>query len=84
MLKNVITAIRDARNKNNIKPKELIELFIQTNDEKIYNEFSGILKKQVNTQSISFIKENITGSIVVTNEQDKFYIKSEQQADALH
>ncbi len=82
LLKNVITAIRDARNKNNIKPKEAIELFIQTDDNTSYEIFNEILKKQVTTKSIGFTTYNIAGAIVVTNEKDKFYIKSEQQADA--
>ncbi|MGN6214117.1 valine--tRNA ligase [Parafilimonas sp.] len=81
LLKNVITTIRDARNKNNIKPKESIELFIQSANKETYTSFEEILKKQVNAASLSFTQENITGSIVTTNEEDKFYIKSEQQAD---
>jgi len=81
LLKNVITAIRDARNKNNIKPKEAIELFIQADDNNTYAALNEIVQKQVNAKSISFTDSNIAGSIVVANEKDKFYIKSEQQAD---
>ncbi|SFQ19296.1 valine--tRNA ligase [Parafilimonas terrae] len=81
LLKNVITTIRDARNKNNIKPKESIELFIQTASKETYTSFEEILKKQVNAASVAFTHENIAGSIVTTNEEDKFYIKGEQQAD---
>ena len=81
LLKNVITTIRDARNKNNIKPKESIELFIQTANKETYTSFEEILKKQVNAASVSFINENIAGAIVTTNEEDKFYIRSEQQTD---
>lgn len=81
LLKNVITTIRDARNKNNIKPKESIELFIQTANKGTYTNFEEILKKQVNAASVSFTQENIAGAIVTTNEEDKFYIRSEQQTD---
>ena len=35
-LKELITAIRDARNKHNIKPKDTIKLFIETDDEESY------------------------------------------------
>ena len=69
------------RNKNNIKPKEIIELYIQTDNNNAYTIFNEILRKQVNTKEIVFTSENISGSIVVTNEKDKLYIKSEQQAD---
>ncbi|MEP6682350.1 MAG: class I tRNA ligase family protein, partial [Parafilimonas sp.] len=78
LLKNVITTIRDARNKNNIKPKEIIELFIQTDEKDSYNGFDEILQKQVNAKQILFVNENVPETIVVTNEKDKFFIKSEQ------
>ncbi|MFT4155602.1 valine--tRNA ligase [Parafilimonas sp.] len=81
LLKNVITTIRDARNKNTIKPKESIELFIQTANKKTYTSLEEILKKQVHAASVSFTNENIAGTIIITNEKDTFYIKSGQQAD---
>ncbi|MEP6467060.1 MAG: class I tRNA ligase family protein, partial [Parafilimonas sp.] len=81
VLKNIITLIRDARNKNNIKPKETIELFIQSDNENSFKAFEEILQKQVNAESISFTKENINGCIIVTNEQDRFFIKSNQQTN---
>jgi valyl-tRNA synthetase len=80
-LKNIITAIRDARNKNNIKPKEAIELYIQTENENTYKSLEEILGKQVNAKNIFFTQENISGTIVITNEKDKLYIKSEEQTD---
>lgn len=80
-LKKIITAIRDARNKNNIKPKETIELFIQTNAKNNFTSLDGILKKQVNASVISLTNESIAGTIVVTNEEYKFYIRSEQQTN---
>ena len=63
--------------RNNIKPKETIELFIQADDNAAYNDFNEILQKQVNAKSIEFTDSNIAGTIVITNEKDKFYIKSE-------
>jgi valyl-tRNA synthetase len=79
-LKNIITAIRDARNKNNIKPKESISLLIQTADNN-YKSFESILLKQVNAESINTVTENVTGTIVVAVEKDKFFIKSNVVAD---
>ncbi len=79
LLKKVITAIRDARNKNNIKPKETIELYIQSGDANAYRTLEEILQKQVNAKTISFTGENISGCIVVANEKDKFYIRSESR-----
>ena len=54
LLKEVITAIRDARNKNQLKPKDTIQLHIQTeNNEHLYNQLKPYLLKQVNAESIS-------------------------------
>lgn len=80
-LKNIITAIRDARNKNNIKPKESISLFIQSENNN-YKNFEQILLKQVNADSINRESENVAGTIVVAVEKDKFFIKSNVAADA--
>jgi valyl-tRNA synthetase len=81
LLKNTITAIRDARNKNSIKLKETIELFIQTDKSDNYKMFDAILRKQVNAKEILFTKENVPQTIVVTIEKDKFFIKTDQQTD---
>jgi len=52
-LKNLITSIRDTKNKNNIKPKEPIVLFIEGLSELEAIKSLGILSKQVNAEQIS-------------------------------
>src|SRR6202007_160545 len=64
-----------------IKPKEAIELFIQTENNSAYKIFQEILQKQVDAPLIEFTSDNIAGTIVITNERDKFYIKSEQKTN---
>ena len=54
LLKGAITAIRDTRNKNNIKPKDTIQLYIQSENSEQYKAFENILAKQVNAQSIAY------------------------------
>jgi valyl-tRNA synthetase len=82
LLKKVITALRDARNKNQVKPKGVIELHIQTRNEAAYGGIQDILAKQVNASNISYTKDAIANTIVVAVETDKFYIESEKQIDA--
>lgn len=79
LLKNVISTLRDARNKNQLKPKETIELFIQTNEKKSYQNIENILSKQVNATAIHFTDSAIANTIVVTVETDKFYLKSDKE-----
>ncbi|MBS1745923.1 MAG: valine--tRNA ligase [Bacteroidetes bacterium] len=81
-LKNIISAIRDARNKNNIKPKEVISLYIQSNAD-AYKNFEEILLKQVNADSLAIVSENAAGTIVVAVEKDKFFIKSNAETDTV-
>jgi valyl-tRNA synthetase len=81
LLKQVITAIRDARNKNQLKPKEAISLFIETASRESYGSIQHILSKQVNAETVSFTGEAIPNTIVLTVEKDKFYIKTEKELD---
>ncbi len=81
LLKQVISTIRDARNKNQIKPKETIKLFIETKTKESYSFIESILSKQVNTNEISFTGKAIANTIVVAVEKDKFYIKTEKELD---
>ncbi len=81
LLKQVITALRDARNKNQIKPKETIRLHIQTADSANYKAIESILAKQINAAEINYADNTVANTIVVAVERDKFYIESEKQLD---
>jgi len=81
LLKDVITGIRDVRNKQQIKPKEAIVLHIQSEDEHVYDGIKDILAKQVNATSISFTKEPVPGTITSVIGKDKFFIETEQPLD---
>ncbi len=76
VLKEVITAIRDARNKNQLKPKDSIRLHIQTNDDKIYKTIESIVCKQVNAESISYTSSSVANSITVVVQKDKLFIET--------
>ena len=81
LLKQVITTIRDGRNKNQLKPKETIKLFIETASQENYNSIESILSKQVNADELSFTNEAIANTIVLAVEKDKFYIKTDKALD---
>ncbi len=83
LLKNVISAIRDARNKNQIKPKENIQLHIQSEATDMYKAISDILAKQVNADEISYTQDAVANTIVVALEKDKFFIKTEKEVDTV-
>ncbi|RFM29010.1 valine--tRNA ligase [Deminuibacter soli] len=81
LLKQVISALRDARNKNQLKPKDAVQLHIQTASEQNYTAINSILAKQVNAENISFTQDAIANSIVVAIEKDKFFIETNRQID---
>ena len=81
LLKEIISALRDARVKNNIKPKDPVKLHIISDDKNKFRSIENILTRQVNAQSISFIEQPIKGGITVVCGKDKFLIETEQEMD---
>src|SRR5206468_7470896 len=81
LLKQTISAIRDTRNKNNIKPKDSIVLHIQTSEQKSFSAIEQILTKQVNASGLSFTKETIANTIAVVVGKNKFFIGTTQPLD---
>ncbi len=81
LLKEVITAIRDARNKNQLKPKDTIKLHILTENKETYQSIEGILLKQVNAESVSYTSTSVANSITVVVQKDKFFIETSVVVD---
>ncbi|MES2477754.1 MAG: valine--tRNA ligase [Bacteroidota bacterium] len=80
-LQELITAIRDARVKNNLKPKDVIELAVDTKEESFYTSTKNILGRQINAEEISFTNEAVQGSISLVLGVDKLYISSNVAID---
>lgn len=76
LLKEVISSIRDARIKNQLKPKDTIRLHILTAHKETYQTIESILMKQVNAESISYTSASVTNSITVVVQKDKFFIET--------
>jgi len=81
LLKNVISTLRDARNKNQIKPKDAIDVHIQSENNTAYQTIQNILVKQVNAKTVAYTNAPIGSSIVVALEKDKFYLVADQAID---
>lgn len=76
MLQELITAIRDTRNKNQLKPKDTIKLWIDTQHHAFYEQVQHILRRQVNAEHIGFTKESKPGTISIVVQTDKLYIEA--------
>jgi valyl-tRNA synthetase len=81
LLKEAITALRDARNKAQLKPKDPIRLHIQSESEATYRRIQQILARQVNAESIDFTKEAVAGGLTVVSGKDKYFIVTGQALD---
>lgn len=81
LLKATISAIRDARVKNNIKSKEPIRIHIQTTNQENYTLINNILGKQVNAEAISFTNDSIANVITIVLGKDKLFIECDKELD---
>jgi valyl-tRNA synthetase len=82
LLKNIITGLRDLRNKQQLKPKDPIELFVNTSAAAAYEPIREILCKQVNAKSLTITEEQLNGALTTVIEKDRFFIVTENQVDS--
>jgi valyl-tRNA synthetase len=79
-MKAAITAIRDARTRNQLKPKDPVQLFIQSAQPEAYQAALPLLQKQVNASSVEFCQAPVAKSINLVVDQDRFYLVSQNSA----
>ncbi len=80
-LKEIITAIRDIRNKHNIRQKEPVDLFIETTDENKYELIKQILAKQINALSISFSAKPDNATVTTVVGKEKIHVLTNVKID---
>ncbi|MBS1616386.1 MAG: valine--tRNA ligase [Bacteroidetes bacterium] len=80
-LQALITAVRDARVKAGIKPRDPLSLAVTTTDPSLYHRTRTILLRQTNASELSFAKEAIEGSIALVVQTDKLYLIAEGNID---
>ncbi|MEP6951714.1 MAG: valine--tRNA ligase [Ginsengibacter sp.] len=80
-LKDLVTSIRDARNKNNIRQKDPIRMFIETESVDSYELIKNILAKQVNAESIEFNTQPAASSVTIVVGKEKLYIETNIEID---
>jgi len=81
LLKEVISSIRDARNRAQLKPKDVIRLHVQTGNRHVYNRIEAILSKQINAESISYSDVSVPGAITVVVQKDKLLLETTTELD---
>lgn len=81
LLKQSISAVRDARVKNNIKSKEPVKLFIQTSQQENYKAIAALLQKQVNIETLNFTDTIVEQCVNVLVGKDKLYVQPQTALD---
>jgi len=81
LLKEVITAIRDAKVKAQLKPRDIIRLHILSADTGTYKNIGAILSKQVSAEEILYTNNIVSNSITVIVQKDKLFIESATKLD---
>lgn len=79
-LKQLITGIRDTRNKQQIKPKETIEVYVMLDQNETLPSLE-ILMKQVNASVIVETNDAVEGCIKTLIGKTQVFIKSNQPVD---
>ncbi len=82
LLQQVISALRDVRNKQQIKPKEKIQVSLQTTESDMYRQISDIIQKQTNSDSFEFVTEKIAGAFTTVVGKDTFYVAGGEPTDS--
>lgn len=75
-LQEIISSVRDMRNKNKLKPKDTIRLWIDTTHRSFYERVNDMLRRQVNAEFIGYTDEARPERITIVVQTDKFYMES--------
>lgn len=81
LLQQMITAIRDTRNKNQLKPKDVISLYVDSENEGFYKAAGTILQRQVNADKLEQTKEAVAGTMAFVVQTEKIYLQSHAEVD---
>ena len=81
LLKEVITGLRDARNRNKLRQRDEIKLYIITDTPDLYRSVYHILTKQINANTIAFNTEAIGHNVSVVIGKDKFFLETAAPVD---
>jgi len=80
-LKEIISAIRDVRNKNGLSPKIKMTVYIQAKDNGLYQKFGSLIEKIANTHPLQYTQTDIDNTVSQLIQTDKLYIETGVQVD---
>ena len=81
-LKEIISAIRDIRNKNGLSPKVKLTVHVQTADKSLYTKFASLIEKIANIEPIQYTQTEVENAVAQLVQTDKLFIETGIQVDA--
>lgn len=82
LLKQLITGVRDGRNKNQLKPKDTVALYIETADLALYDKISEILQRQVNATELVLANNADAKGFALVIQKEKVFVACDIEVDA--
>lgn len=80
-LKEVISAIRDVRNKNGLSPKIKLKVYVQAKDKSLYEKFGALIEKIANINPIIFTESDVDKTVGQLIQTDKLFIETGIEID---
>ncbi len=80
-VKNIISGVRDVRNKQQIKPKELLSVSVLTERQPLYDKTNAIICKMAHLESLTIVTDEVADAVVFLNEKDKVFVETGNLVD---
>lgn len=82
LLQDIITAVRDLRNKLQLKPKDTIALYYDSRQPEFYKAMADVLQKQLNTSEVAIYQESQhSQSHALVISAEKLFVASDVATD---
>lgn len=81
LLKEIITALRDARVRAQLKPKDPVRLYVQSGNAELYEGIGEILARQINAESLGFVNQAPDNCISLVVQKYPLFLETMQERD---
>lgn len=81
-LKQIVTFIRELRNKNAVKPKEQIDVKVKAESFSAYTDLSSLISKLAGLKLFEETKTDIDGALTFVVKNDSFFVLIEKEVNA--
>lgn len=80
-VQNLITAIREAKQKNQMKPRDVVQLYYISKDNAFYEKTEALLKNQIFADKVEACTEAVDNAVTLVVQADKIFMQSDIEID---